>query len=147
MVREKSARYIDSTPYAVVMFTMVLLGCGPRTDIASLGATDIQHRQETTFSMSVDEVRRLNAEVVRLNNAGSYDKAILLAQRVLKIGEQALGPAHPEVVASLNNLAALYATTGDYAKAEPLYQRALQIAEQALGPTHPQVALALNNLA
>ena len=53
---------------------------------------------------------------------------------------------HPEVAASLNNLAELYRITGDYAKAEPLYQRALQILEQALGPTHPQVATSLNNL-
>jgi tetratricopeptide (TPR) repeat protein len=97
--------------------------------------------------MSLDEVERLNKEVVRLYNAGRYDEAIPLAERALGIGEKALGPVHPDVAQALNNLAGLYDTKGDYAKAEPLYQRALQIWEKALGPEHPTVALALDNLA
>ena len=58
-----------------------------------------------------------------------------------------LGPDHPSVATSLNNLALLYYTQGDYAKAEPLYKRALSIREKALGPDHPSVATGLNNLA
>jgi len=57
------------------------------------------------------------------------------------------GPEHPNVAASVNNLASLYCSLGDYAKAEPLYQRSLAIYEKALGPEHPNVALILNNLA
>ena len=45
----------------------------------------------------------------------------------LAIYEKALGREHPNVAASLNNLAALYDTQGKYAEAEPLYQRALAI--------------------
>ena len=58
-----------------------------------------------------------------------------------------LGPAHPDVAASLNNLAVLYAAQGKYTVAEPLHKRALAIDEKALGPNHPDVAADLSNLA
>ena len=65
----------------------------------------------------------------------------------MKIHETALGPDHPEVGTSLNNLALLYQAQGRYAAAEPLYKRSLKIGETALGPGHPDVATSLNNLA
>ncbi len=61
--------------------------------------------------------------------------------------EGALGPEHPDVAQSLNNLAALYDDQGRYAEAEPLYQRSLAIWEKALGPAHPHVATSLENYA
>jgi CHAT domain-containing protein len=67
--------------------------------------------------------------------------------RSLVVLEKALGPEHPHVAGSLNNLAKLYAAQENYAKAEPLYLRALAIQEKALGPEHPAVATSLNNLA
>jgi CHAT domain-containing protein/Tfp pilus assembly protein PilF len=65
----------------------------------------------------------------------------------LAIREKALGPNHPDVAQSLNNLAALYKDQGRYADAEPLYKRSLAIREKSLGPDHPDVANSLNNLA
>jgi Tetratricopeptide repeat len=41
-------------------------------------------------------------------------------QRSLKIYEAKLGPEHPDVATSLNNLALLYQDMAQYAKAEPL---------------------------
>jgi tetratricopeptide (TPR) repeat protein len=70
-----------------------------------------------------------------------------LAKRALAISEKALGPDHPDVATSLNNLALLYRNQGRYADAEPLYKRSLAIREKALGPDHPDVAQSLNNLA
>lgn len=70
-----------------------------------------------------------------------------VAKAALKVAEQNVGPDHPNVATSLNNLAELYHTQGDYAKAEPLYKRALAILEKALGPDHPDVATSLENLA
>ena len=61
-------------------------------------------------------------------------------KRSLKIRETKLGEDHPEVAASLNNLAVLYRNTGRYAEAEPLYQRSLKIRETKLGTDHPDVA-------
>ncbi len=58
-----------------------------------------------------------------------------------------LGPEHPDVAESLNNLAELYRAQGKYAGAEPLYKRALAIWEKALGPEHPNVVKGLENYA
>ena len=58
-----------------------------------------------------------------------------------------LGPDHPDVATTLNNLSALYHEQGRYADSEPLLKQALVINEKALGSDHPAVATALNNLA
>ncbi len=58
-----------------------------------------------------------------------------------------LGPEHPDVGLSLNNLAFLYQTQGRYDEAGPLYQRSLSITEKAFGPEHPAVATMLENYA
>ncbi len=79
--------------------------------------------------------------------AGRYAEAEPLLQRSLAILEKALGPEHPHVATSLNNLAGLYRAQGKYAEAEPLLKRSLAISEKALGPEHPDVATSLNNLA
>ena len=89
----------------------------------------------------------LNREVLDLRRAGKYDRAVVVAQKALQVAEQNVGPDHPDVATSLNNLALLYKTQRDYAKAEPLYKRSLAIREKALGPDHPSVATSLNNLA
>jgi tetratricopeptide (TPR) repeat protein len=86
----------------------------------------------------------LNAEVVRLYQAGRYSDAVPLARRALAIREKALGPDHPDVGTSLNNLAGLYVEQGRYAEAEPLYKRSLAIREKALSYDHPDVAASLN---
>ncbi|CAN0543301.1 unnamed protein product, partial [Laminaria digitata] len=78
---------------------------------------------------------------------GNYAEAGPLYKRSLAIKEKALGPEHPSVATSLNNLAGLLETQGNYAEAGPLYKRSLAIAEKALGPEHPSVATSLNNLA
>ncbi|MDD4523531.1 MAG: tetratricopeptide repeat protein [Methanosarcina sp.] len=68
-------------------------------------------------------------------------------EEILRILEAELGPEHPSVATTLNNLALLYHQIGDYEKALPFYQRALDISENVLGPQHPSVATTLNNLA
>jgi tetratricopeptide (TPR) repeat protein len=64
----------------------------------------------------------------------------------MAIREKVLGPNHPDVAQSLNNLASLLYTKGDYAGAEPLYRRALAIDEKALGPDHPTTRIYQKNL-
>jgi tetratricopeptide (TPR) repeat protein/CHAT domain-containing protein len=82
-----------------------------------------------------------------LATLGRYVEAEPFFRRALAIYEKAFGPNHPDVAASLHNLATLYTEQGRYAEAEPLYRRALGINEKALGPDHPDVADNLNNLA
>ncbi len=83
----------------------------------------------------------------RYHAQGRYAQAEPLYQRALTIWEKALGPEHPHVATSLNNLAGLYEAQGRYAQAEPLYKRSLAILERALGPEHPHVARTLENYA
>jgi len=96
-----------------------------------------------------DETVAHSATVVGefLDEMGLYSSALPFAQRCLAIRKRALGPEHPDVGASLNNLADLYLAQGDYPRALPLFERSLAILERALGPNHPDVATSLNNLA
>jgi tetratricopeptide (TPR) repeat protein len=105
----------------------------------------IAHAQGAGIEWEIWEI--LNQEVLELYRAGKYDRGVLVAQKALEVAEQNVGPDHPDVATSLNNLALLYDTQGDYAKAEPLYKRSLAISEKALGPDHPAVATSLENLA
>jgi tetratricopeptide (TPR) repeat protein len=89
----------------------------------------------------------LGAEIARLLQAGRYREAEMPARELLATVKSTLGPEHPYVATSLNNLAALLDAQGRYADAEPLYRRSLTIREKALGPEHPDVATSLNNLA
>ena len=68
---------------------------------------------------------------------GRYAEAEPLYRRSLEIREKQLGPDHPDVATSLNNLADLYRAMGRYAEAEPLYRRSLEVREKQLGATTP----------
>ena len=91
--------------------------------------------------------KALNKEVMTLYQKGQYDRAVVVAKKALDMAEKAVGPNHPSVATSLNNLAGLYGTQGRYAEAEPLYRRSLAIREKALGPDYPDVAATLENIA
>ncbi|EFH79692.1 FxSxx-COOH system tetratricopeptide repeat protein [Ktedonobacter racemifer] len=100
------------------------------------------------YQMISEAAGRLLFEIASyLKDRARYREAEPLYQRALQIREQQVGPDHPDVAQSLNNLANLYSDQGKYAEAEPLHQRALQIREQQVGPDHPDVAQSLNNLA
>ena len=51
-----------------------------------------------------------------LDDRGLYEEAEPLYQRSLAIKEKALGPDHPSVAITLNNLAGLYQSQGRYAR-------------------------------
>lgn len=91
--------------------------------------------------------RILNQTGRYLTERGRYTEAEPLHERALAIGERAVGPDHPDVAMSLNNLAVVRWQQGRYVEAEPLYERALTIRERAFTPDHPDVATSLNNLA
>jgi tetratricopeptide (TPR) repeat protein len=69
-----------------------------------------------------------------LYQAGRYGEAEPLYRKALAAYEKALGPEHPDVAASLVNLAELYREQGRPDEAEPLYQRALVIQERGGRP-------------
>jgi tetratricopeptide (TPR) repeat protein len=94
-----------------------------------------------------DDPRLLNEQVFKLYQQGKYQEAIPLAERLLAMEKQTIGPEHPATAASLNNLALLYQKMGAYEKAEALYRQALHIRQKVRGPEHPDTANSLNSLA
>ena len=62
---------------------------------------------------------------------GRFAEAEPLYRRALAAQERALGPDHPDVGTSLNELAGLYQALGRTAEAEQLMKRALAIREKA----------------
>jgi tetratricopeptide (TPR) repeat protein len=64
-----------------------------------------------------------------------------LYKRALAIRQKSLGPDHPSVATSLQNLGRFYQLQGRYADAELLYKRSLAIREKALDLNNPDVAL------
>ena len=93
------------------------------------------------------EWKILNQEAADLYRAGKYQRAVVVAKKALEIAQETMGPDHPSVATSLNNIGELYNIQGQYAEAEPLHKRALAIREKALGPDHPDVGQSLSSLA
>ena len=61
--------------------------------------------------------------------------------------EKALGPDHPDVATSLNDLGNLYGAEGRLAEAEPFHRKAISIWEKSGGENNPDLAAGLENLA
>jgi tetratricopeptide (TPR) repeat protein len=78
---------------------------------------------------------------------GAYAQAQTWFEQCLVVCRKRLRKEHPDVAASLNNLAELYRNQGRYEQAEQRFKEALDIWEKVLGPEHPDVACSLNNLA
>jgi tetratricopeptide (TPR) repeat protein len=104
-------------------------------------------QSETEKDRTLQEARKLSIESMKLREAGKYDEARPLAERVLEIIEKALGKEDPDLILPLINLARIRTAQGHYAEAEPLYKRALSLSEKTLGKDHPDTARSLNNLA
>ena len=68
-------------------------------------------------------------------------------ERALAIRLQTLGPQHPDVATSYNNVAIVLRDEGDLKQAKEYHERALAIRLQTLGPQHPDVAASYNNVA
>jgi non-specific serine/threonine protein kinase/serine/threonine-protein kinase len=89
---------------------------------------------------------------VRTTLGKTYQALGLLAEaephlrQALEIHKRVLGPEHPDVAASLNDLASLLHDRGKRTEAEPLYREALRIRKKVLGPGHLDTSATLNDL-
>jgi tetratricopeptide (TPR) repeat protein len=68
---------------------------------------------------------------------GEYAEAEPLLSRSLAITENAYGPNHPNLGATLSILAEVDRNQGKYSEAEPLYKQAIAIAENIPGQDRP----------
>ena len=80
------------------------------------------------------------------DNKGEYDKALEYYQKDLAISLKQLGPDHPDVATSYNNIAFLYKTKKALPKAKEYWEKAHAILLKNLGPNHPHTKLVKGEL-
>jgi hypothetical protein len=92
------------------------------------------------------DASQLIAEAERAAAAGDFESTHELLQRAVRRQENDLGPLHPDLANTLNNLAVVAERTGRVSEAEPLYRRAAAIAKAAFAADHPMVVESQQNL-
>ena len=78
--------------------------------------------------------------------AGNYVSAENLLREAARLQEASLGPRHPDLANTLNNLGIVCEITGKPDDAEQYFRRAVSIARTTLAPDHPFVATSQENL-
>jgi tetratricopeptide repeat protein/DUF2914 family protein len=78
--------------------------------------------------------------------AGNYTAAEHLLREAARQQEASLGPRHPELANTLNNLGIVCELTDKPDEAEQYFRRAVSIARTSLAPDHPFVATSQKNL-
>lgn len=77
---------------------------------------------------------------------GDLASADELLRAIARIQEDELGPLHPDLANTLNNLAIVAEKTGRTGDAETFYRRAVAIASASLSPDDPMLAASRQNL-
>jgi hypothetical protein len=78
--------------------------------------------------------------------AGNYSAAEKLLREAAALQEQTLGPSHPDLANTLNNLGVVCEITDNPIDAEHYFRRAYTIATATLAPDHPFVVTSKKNL-
>ena len=92
------------------------------------------------------ELRTVMAAAEQAANAGDYAAAEPLLREAALLQEASLGPLHPDLANTLNNLAVVCELTGKMADAEQFYRRAYAVASRALAPDDELRATSERNL-
>src|ERR1700688_1174463 len=72
-----------------------------------------------------DQIDVLNSQLKSLLAKGQYQEAIPIAEKLVALCEQILGPDSTDTATALNNLAVVYSPLGYYTKATQVKLRAL----------------------
>jgi hypothetical protein len=92
------------------------------------------------------ELRSVIEAAEQAASAGDYVTAELNLRAAAALQETQLGPFHPDLASTLNNLAVVYERADSPAEAELCYRRAYSIATTAHAPDHPLVVTSRKNL-
>ena len=88
----------------------------------------------------------MGRRTAELYEAGRYEEAIPIAQRLLRALESREGSASINTATALNSLALLLEDANRLPQAEVQYRRVMAILDKAGGPKQPNYAPALGNL-
>ncbi|WP_454923893.1 tetratricopeptide repeat protein, partial [Actinomyces oris] len=116
-----------------------------RNLVEQIGAVTPQSHSHPFFS-NPTFVSILATTLHHATNLGMPQLALTLSESVTRAGE-ALGPGHPDALASRNNLAGAYRKAGRLDEAIPLYEQTLKDRIRILGHHHPDALASRNNLA
>ncbi|MFN1836053.1 tetratricopeptide repeat protein [Balneola sp. MJW-20] len=78
---------------------------------------------------------------------GSFDEALIHAEKAFSLLEDLHGSNHPEIARALNSMGWLYRQKADFEKADSLLTAALNMRKTIYGTDHLDVARSLNDLA
>ena len=95
---------------------------------------------------AADDPRAILNEAEEAVGRNDHASAERLLRQALALQENTVGPQHPEVAKTLNNLAIICEMTGKPADAEVCYRRAYDIAKAALPADDPLVVTSRQNL-
>jgi hypothetical protein len=90
--------------------------------------------------------RAIIEEAEHAATAGNYASAETLLREAALVQEATLGPFHPDLANTLNNLGIVCEITSKPTDAEQFFRRAVAIATTCLHPDHPFVATSRKNL-
>src|SRR5437762_5656810 len=92
------------------------------------------------------ELRSVIEAAEQAASAGDYVTAELNLREAAALQETQLGPVHPDLANTLNNLGVVYERANSPAEAELCYRPAYAIATRAHAPDHPLVLTSRKNL-
>jgi hypothetical protein len=96
--------------------------------------------------IDASELQSIAEAAEQAAGAGDFVSAERLLREVARRQESALGPGHPDLANTFNNLGVLCEKAGTPDEAERCYRRAYAIASSALAPDDPFVVTSRNNL-
>ena len=99
-----------------------------------------------THMWSVREPQSIIHAAEKAAASGSFSSAEKLLREAARLQEASLGPRHPDLANTLNNLGIVCEMTRKFDDAEQYFRRAVSIARTSLPPEHPFVTTSHNNL-
>ncbi len=126
---------------------LALSVAGQHTAAVELTGRAVQRAKKVYGVGSLLSAHSLDRHGYALRSAGHLRDAIVAHEEALAIFRRDLGPLHPNVSASLGNMAMVHVDLGDFVVAEKQLRESLRIIELNWGEHHPDAAHCLTNLA
>ena len=79
--------------------------------------------------------------------SGKYVEAEEMLRQTLVLDKEVSGPEHPEMLASMYNLALVLSGQGKYVEAEEMHRQTLELRKKVSGPEHPHTLTSMSELA